>query len=48
MKRLVISLTLGPVLVLVSVLWFVLGLLSMRALGRALEQTGKNLQRYDW
>lgn len=35
----------GP---LTCALWFMLGLVSIRRLGRVLERTGRNLQDYDW
>jgi hypothetical protein len=48
MRRIVVTVCWPFVLPVVGLMWLGLGLLSMRALGRALEETGRNLQRYHW
>jgi hypothetical protein len=48
MKRTVVTLAWIVLVIPAAMLWLILGCISMRRLGRAFEQTGINLQEYDW
>jgi hypothetical protein len=48
LEKVIVRVLLAPVLLTLCVVWLVMGLVSINALGRVLERTGQNLQEYDW
>lgn len=47
-ERWVVSMMLLPMMLIAGCAWTLLGLWSMRSLGRALEKTGQAFQEYHW